>query len=828
MDENTKKIIMMFKRKTLGVDSVIRQASDLEAKLKATQEDTEELKATVDQCKGENSALKQRLEEKETEIKEIADKRDQERDNRENLEKMRDDLKTEVAELKAKLEQKENEILKTEVAQKDFEKANRQVDELKAELGQKKDEVASLQIELEKSKNRSPEKRKLAETKFEFETKIQELTVNLDKSEDKYNQLKTSYDDKIGENQTMSAEIEKLKQQIAENKTPSKPKNFISFFNKKAILPVKKPQKRVKFFKKGRMDINEYPIGGGPEHHPLPGYIPPALNVVPGDYILPPAFEIEQQQHKKPSKRKPAEDKIKAGPKATPKRSRISHVSESPKKTSLTKKSPTTSKEPDANETTTVPIVKSSPKESKAVIETKKRIAKPIASNPVAKTVIANPMPNNEETLISDQISKPKSIPPTKTKRSLSYEKLSENPPAAIEKSTENRTSAAPSTSSMVKPPPVISTQRQKFRNNFSSEEIIPLGNKLANAPQATERAAKHFVMTPEALKAINARKVTVPKKFAPLAPLPKKPENDPTMRKRSAPSRPAQNKVNTPQPPPPPPLPAKTKNEKAVQNDKMETISVLPPLEEPKPVSKKLKRKRILDSDSDDDDDEDEKTSPGPSNIQVQIVKPATEVQTSHVEKDQAIIDSPKQTQDADKQEAQEISTDQSAIISDHDQEKPNRQSFLEDSDSDVEMEAIRVEENQISVVAQDLDLSDASDVDEENLKSIEMGDCKASQNESDSLELKLSDTTNAGGDCSDASKIMSEEPKQINFESPRASTSNDKSLSAADTKINSTPTEEDKNGGTVQSLENLFEPDDGKFTNSISYFDPDSWKHF
>ena len=283
---------MMFKRKTLGVDSVIRQASHLEAKLKATQEEIEESNVTLEQYKSENSGLKQLLQEKETEIEKI---RDQARDNVADLEISRDDLETEVAQLMAKLEQKEKEILEVKVTQKEFEKVNQQVDELKAELGQKKDEVASLQIELGKSKNKSPEKRKLAEMKFEFETKIQDLTANLDKSEDKYNQLKASFDDQVGENQKMSAEIEKLKQQIAETKPPTKPKNFISFFNKKAILPVKKPpQKRVKFFKKGRIDANEYPIGDGPDHHRLPGFLPPALKVVPDEYILPPAFEIEQ------------------------------------------------------------------------------------------------------------------------------------------------------------------------------------------------------------------------------------------------------------------------------------------------------------------------------------------------------------------------------------------------------------------------------------------------------------------------------------------------------------------------------------------------------
>ena len=74
-----------------------------------------------------------------------------------------------------------------------------------------------------------------------------------------------------------------------------KRKHFITFFNKKAFLPVKKPpQKKVKFFKKGQIDANEHPICDGPDHHRLPGFLPPALKVAPGEYILPPAFEIEQ------------------------------------------------------------------------------------------------------------------------------------------------------------------------------------------------------------------------------------------------------------------------------------------------------------------------------------------------------------------------------------------------------------------------------------------------------------------------------------------------------------------------------------------------------
>ena len=54
------------------------------------------------------------------------------------------------------------------------------------------------------------------------------------------------------------------------------------------------------------------------------------------------------------------------------------------------------------------------------------------------------------------------------------------------------------------------------------------------------------FQIPKSASKSTPVEKVTAPKKFAPLAPLPKKPENDPTLRKRSTPIRPAQNKVTT------------------------------------------------------------------------------------------------------------------------------------------------------------------------------------------------------------------------------------------------------------------------------------------
>ena len=291
------------------------------------------------------------------------------------------------------------------------------------------------------------------------------------------------------------------------------------------------------------------------------------------------------------------------------------------------------------------------------------------------------------------------------------------------------------------------------------------------------------------------------------------------------------------------PPLPTNnTKNEKAaVENEKIETISsVLPPtpLEDLRPLSKNnLKRKRILDSDSSDDDD---------------IVEPSQTEEMSPVEKDQKTIDSSaniiseKNKSKKSKKESSDVenaaepedivpgqkkgtttkppkvptlsptlssptssarsrSSSRSTVryvtgetlgqdepiknsIVSSNPDPPNRQnSLLEDSGSDVEMEAIRVEDNQLSVVAQDLDLSDNSDDDDEekDLNSIEKKDCNnASQNEVDNLEVALS-------------SIFESPP-------PKASTSNDKSSSVApaalDVKINSPPTEADKNDKIVQ----------------------------
>ena len=291
------------------------------------------------------------------------------------------------------------------------------------------------------------------------------------------------------------------------------------------------------------------------------------------------------------------------------------------------------------------------------------------------------------------------------------------------------------------------------------------------------------------------------------------------------------------------PPLPTNnTKNEKAaVQNEKIKTISSVlppPPLEDLRPLSKNnLKRKRILDSDSSDDDD---------------IVEPSQTEEMSPVEKDQKTIDSSaniiseKNKSKKSKKESSDMenpaepenivpgqkpgtttkpskvptlsptlssptssarsrSTSRSTVryvtdetlgqdkpiknsIVSSNPDPPNRQnSLLEDSGSDVEMEAIRVEDNQLSVVAQDLDLSDNSDDDDEekDLNSIEKKDCNnASQNEVDSLEEALT-------------SIFESPP-------PKASTSNDQSSSVApatlDVKINSPPTEADKNDKIVQ----------------------------
>ena len=78
---------------------------------------------------------------------------------------------------------------------------------------------------------------------------------------------------------------------------------------------------------------------------------------------------------------------------------------------------------------------------------------------------------------------------------------------------------------------PTMSSQKQKFIQSLATEDIIPLGKPRNEKPPK-------FELTPEFLKALEKRKVPVPKK-PPLPPLPKKKNpDDPTQRKRWGPSK--------------------------------------------------------------------------------------------------------------------------------------------------------------------------------------------------------------------------------------------------------------------------------------------------
>ena len=111
-----------------------------------------------------------------------------------------------------------------------------------------------------------------------------------------------------------------------------KPKNFIPFFNAKNIMIKKQKPKRVKFFKEGPL-LNE-PLQIPRGSNLLPGHRP-CLKIIPNEFTLPDAKEVElpvKRQPSKPLKRKALPSSDEKGPK-TPKRSK-SNTSASPSSSS--------------------------------------------------------------------------------------------------------------------------------------------------------------------------------------------------------------------------------------------------------------------------------------------------------------------------------------------------------------------------------------------------------------------------------------------------------------------------------------------------------------
>ena len=235
------------------------------------------------------------------------------------------------------------------------------------------------------------------------------------------------------------------------------------------------------------------------------------MKIIPNEFTLPHSSEVEITTKKaKPNKkRKAIEEKIKS-PKTPTKRIRISHISkDSAPKTAPPKELQKIEKSkfvpaPSQKESEITPQ-----KSPEALLQKTSTIKKSVSVHENLK-----------------QISKPKSTPPPKPK--IEDESTKEIPKFKNSPCAVSQTVAKPSQNQI----------KQKFIQSLE-EEIIPLG-KPRNS-QSTERSAT-FKLTPEALKAINARKVPVPKK--PLPPLPKIKE-DPALRKRLAPLKPS-SKIET------------------------------------------------------------------------------------------------------------------------------------------------------------------------------------------------------------------------------------------------------------------------------------------
>ena len=261
-------------------------------------------------------------------------------------------------------------------------------------------------------------------------------------------------------------------------------KGFISFFKSKLALKPKAPKKRVKFVKAGkcREETQFYP-----EKHFLPGFIPyfgQNEEKEPEDFVLPRAPEGIGQKRK------------------------LSPKSKSPTKA---KKART--------ETTR------SPKK-----DTKKAKTSQISNQIVPEKIVAPPAKIQHE---------PK----------IHHEAKTQHEPQNIPPSVQNE---------VQKPQPATSKFRKEnaFPRNFnnflftgevktvkrgrsSTEEMIPLGKSFHEGPKRNERSVKSFNLTPEALKAINERKVVQKPVAKPLPPKVKR-IADPTQRRPFNPARPS------------------------------------------------------------------------------------------------------------------------------------------------------------------------------------------------------------------------------------------------------------------------------------------------
>ena len=322
-----------------------------------------------------------------------------------------------------------------------------------------------------------------------------------------------------------------------ENEDSKPKKNFISFFNTKSLFSNKKPKsKLVKFVVNGRLAHGKDVIPA----FELPGHRSFELNR--HEFTLPHAREYNQA----------LEEEVSEGPKSPKKKSR--KLVESPKKdTKKNKESPLNQrKKKDTKKTTAIPPPKKTMESVQGGFDSSS--SKPSSKNGSKVFLMPATVTSHVDFVTSDDISANVPIEsPKKSEVSLKLKKP--KLPASSDNSVHKKDSTVEETSTTTARQPKNISSSKSFQHSEKSKailqqkkslipepsEFIPLGRNHLPGPSKNERSAS-FKLTPEALKAINARKVPIPSRpmRKPLKRPAKHDENDPTQKKRLRVLRPA------------------------------------------------------------------------------------------------------------------------------------------------------------------------------------------------------------------------------------------------------------------------------------------------
>ena len=359
-------------------------------------------------------------------------------------------------------------------------------------------------------------------------------------------------------------------------------KNFISFFNSKSLFTKKPKKKLVKFYQHGSFSSTD-------QCHSPTIAIPGHRNFTTDDkdFTLPHASEFttpasSRVDSKRSPKKKVQRKSASLSPKKEKKTLKESPISNQSKK----KLNPTIQSKPE------VAVAKMTHINSKLILNSSNNdtmmngIESGKVQNNVKKPATPKRRPSDNQNHAVENLPLQDS-PPTVSSPVYENNIKAHKPEKPPTKSILDRTTTENEGKKPEKSPKPAVPSKKAFKPDA---ELIPLGRDHLPAPSKNERSAT-FKLTPEALKAINARKAPTTQK--PLRKPLKRPahnENDPTQKKRLRVSKPAA----------PPPVAkevvAKQTIAKDLEMSEDEDEEISPP-------KKKSMKFRILDDDDLDGD---------------------------------------------------------------------------------------------------------------------------------------------------------------------------------------------------------------------------------